>query len=99
MYLIKQTDVFSKWLHKLKDTRGKVSIIRRVDRIKSGNFGDYKSVGDEVFELRITVGPGYRVYYTQQDDEIIILLVGGDKATQTRDIDKAKLIKKELKHD
>ena len=99
MYLIKQTDVFSKWLLKLKDIRGKVSILRRIDRIKNGNFGDYKSVGDEVFEIRITVGPGYRVYYTHQGEEIIILLTGGDKSTQVKDISKAKIIKKELKHD
>ena len=68
MYLVKQTDVFSKWLKKLKDTRGKVSIIRRIARVTQGNFGDHKSVGDEVWELRLTTGPGYRVYYTQKDD-------------------------------
>ncbi|MDY0122923.1 type II toxin-antitoxin system RelE/ParE family toxin [Sulfurimonas sp.] len=97
MYLIRQTEIFSKWLHKLKDVSGKVSIIRRIERIKSGNFGDSKSVGDEVFELRITTGPGYRVYYTKRDDEIVILLLGGDKSTQSKDILKAKQIKEELK--
>lgn len=96
MYLIRQTEIFSKWLHKLKDISGKVSIIRRIERIKSGNFGDSKSVGDEVFELRITTGPGYRVYYTKRDDEIVILLLGGDKSTQSKDIAKAKQIKEEL---
>lgn len=96
MYFIKQTDTFSKWLHKLKDTKAKVSIIRRIDRIKKGNFGDHKPVGDNVSELRITTGPGYRVYYTQKGDEIIVLLVGGDKSTQTKDIEKAKQILKEL---
>lgn len=96
MYLIKQTEFFSKWLHKLKDISGRVSIIRRIERIKSGNFGDSKSVGDDVFELRITSGPGYRVYYTKRDDEIVILLLGGDKSTQSKDIAKAKQIKEEL---
>ncbi len=96
MYLIKQTDTFSKWLHKLKDIQAKVSILRRIDRIKDGNFGDYKSVGDGVSELRITTGPGYRVYYTLKEDEVIILLIGGDKSTQTKDIEKAKEILKEL---
>lgn len=96
MYLIKQTELFSKWLHKLKDISGRVSIIRRIERIKSGNFGDSKSVGDDVFELRITSGPGYRVYYTKRDDEIVILLLGGDKSTQSKDIVKAKQIKEEL---
>lgn len=96
MYIIKQTNIFSKWLLKLKDTKGKVSILRRIDRMKLGNFGDYKSVGNNISELRITIGPGYRVYYTQKDDEIIILLIAGDKSTQSDDIKKANEILKEL---
>lgn len=99
MYLIKQTDVFSKWLKKLKDTKGKVSIIRRIGRVSQGNFGDHKSVGDEVWELRLTTGPGYRVYYTKKGDEIVILLVGGDKSTQTEDISKAKQLLKDIQDD
>jgi len=96
MYLIKQTEIFSKWLYKLKDIQGKVSILRRVDRMKKGNFGDCKPLGDGVSELRLTTGPGYRVYYTQKDDEIIILLVGGDKSSQSKDIQKAKELLKEF---
>jgi len=96
MYLIKQTDLFSKWLTKLKDIKGKVAVLRRIDRIKEGNFGDHKFVGLEVSELRIKVGAGYRVYYTKKEDEIIILLVGGDKSTQSKDIAKAQQIYKEL---
>jgi putative addiction module killer protein len=96
MYTIKQTDLFIKWLKKLKDIQGKVAIIRRVDRIKNGNFGDHKSVGDNVSELRIPNGPGYRVYYTQKNNEIVLLLIGGDKSTQSDDITKAKKILKEL---
>lgn len=61
MFTIKQTETFSKWLVKLKDIQGKVSVIRRIDRMKKGNFGDHKPVGDNVSELRITTGPGYRV--------------------------------------
>ena len=99
MYLIKQTNIFSKWLKKLKDTKGRVSIIRRIDRVAQGNFGDHKSVGDEVWELRLTTGPGYRIYYTKKDDEIVILLVGGDKSTQTEDISKTKQLLKELQDD
>ena len=95
MYEVKEHDLFSKWLLKLKDIRGKVAIIRRVKRLRVGNFGDHKSVGDKVSELRLTTGPGYRVYYTQQGDEIIILLIGGDKSTQSKDIEKAKEIAKE----
>lgn len=99
MFIIKQTENFSKWLKKLKDIKGKVSIIRRIDRIKQGNFGDHKSVGNEVWELRITTGPGYRVYYTKKADEIVVLLVGDDKSSQTNDINKAKEILKELNNE
>ena len=99
MYLIQQTEVFTKWLRKLKDIKGKVSIIRRIERAKNGNFGDFKSLGSDVYELRITVGPGYRVYYTLRGDELVILLVGGDKSTQTKDIEKAKNIKEELENE
>ena len=77
--------------------KGKVSILRRVDRLKTGNFGDYKSLGENVFELRIQSGPGYRVYYTKKGDEIIILLIAGDKSTQVADIKKAKSLVKEYK--
>ena len=95
MYLVKETVLFSKWLSKLKDIQGKVSIIRRVDRMKQGNFGDHKSLGENLSELRITVGAGYRVYFTKYDGEIIVLLVGGDKSTQLNDIKKAKGMAKE----
>jgi len=99
MYMIKQTDLFSKWLTKLKDIQAKVSILRRIERVREGNFGDYKSIGTDVSELRITAGPGYRIYYTKKDDEIIILLVGGDKSTQSKDIQKAKQLAEELQDD
>lgn len=94
-YTIKQTEVFSKWLKKLKDIKGKVSILRRLDRVQKGNFGDHKSLGDNLYEFRITTGPAYRVYYTKRGEEIIILLLGGDKATQSDDIKKAKDLNKE----
>ncbi|RXJ68284.1 hypothetical protein CRV08_08510 [Halarcobacter ebronensis] len=96
-YKIRETEYFSKWLYKLKDIKAKVSILRRIERMKNGNFGDYKSLGDELSELRFTLGAGYRVYYTIRDKEIIILLLGGDKSTQAKDIEKAKKVLKELK--
>ena len=99
MYIIKQTNYFSKWLTKLKDTKGKVSILRRIDRMRLGNFGDYKSVGNNISELRVTTGPGYRIYYTKQNDEIIVLLIGGDKSSQSDDIKKANEILKELNNE
>ena len=95
MYKIKETIYFSKWLKKLRDVKGKVSIIRRLKRVRQGNFGDFKSLGNTICELRLTTGPGYRIYYMQKNDEIIILLVGGDKSTQTQDIKKAKQLAKE----
>ena len=99
MYILKQTDIFSKWLLKLKDTKAKVAILRRIQRVQEGNFGDYKSISSEINELRITTGPGYRVYYTIRNEEIVILLIAGDKSTQSEDILKAKKIAKELKDD
>ena len=99
MYIIKQTDIFSKWLLKLKDTKAKVAILRRIQRVQEGNFGDYKSISSEINELRIITGPGYRVYYTIRNEEIVILLIAGDKSTQSEDILKAIKIAKELKDD
>lgn len=96
MYIVKQTNIFSKWISKLKDSKGKVAILRRVERMKIGNFGDYKSVGNSIYELRIPTGPGYRVYYIHRSEKIIVLLVGGDKSSQDDDIKKANDILKEL---
>ena len=99
MYQIRQTNQFSSWLSKLKDVKGKVSIFRRIDRVRNGNFGDYKSVGNNIFELRFTIGPAYRVYYTKVEDEIILLLIAGDKSTQSEDIKKAKELAKEYSNE
>jgi len=81
----------------LKDLRGKIAIARRIERMSQGNFGDVKSVGANVSELRIKVGPGYRVYFTKYEEKLIILLIGGDKSTQSKDINKAKALLEELK--
>jgi len=99
MYLVKQTDIFLKWLKKLKDIKGKVAILRRIDRVKYGNFGDYKYLGNGVNELRVDFGPGYRVYFSVKNSEIILLLIGGDKSTQNSDIKKAKEIFRELENE
>lgn len=79
------------WLESLKDRAGQSRIYTRIERAESGNFGDYRSLGDGVFELRLTVGPGYRVYYALDGQEIILLLLGGDKSTQSKDIELAKM--------
>ena len=90
MYIIQQTDTFASWLFHLKDLRGKAAIILRLRRLQAGNLGDVKSVGDGVTELRMDVGPGYRVYFTRRGKEIVLILAGGDKSSQARDIALAK---------
>ena len=95
MYEIKSTKTFSKWLSKLKDMKGRIAIARRIERMEHGNFGDVKSVGTRISELRITTDPGYRVYFTKKEETIIILLIGGDKSTQSKDIEKAQTLLEE----
>ena len=79
-----------RWFNRLKDNLVKTRIAVRIRRMQLGNVGDAKSVGDGVFELRFDFGPGYRVYYTEREGEIIVLLAGGDKSSQKQDIEKAK---------
>lgn len=77
------------WLDSLRDRSGRARIVARLDRLQVGLFGDWKSVGDVVCELRMDFGPGYRVYYARQDDVIVLLLCGGNKSTQAKDIETA----------
>lgn len=88
---------FLKWLYNLKDTNFQFRVRRRVDRLKLGNPGDCKPVGQGVSELRLFFGPGYRVYFAEYDDLIIVLLGGGDKTSQKKDIQLAKIYWRELK--
>ncbi len=88
-YTIEETQAFHDWMHNLRDLVVRARIRQRLIRLQKGNFGDYKSVGEGVFELRFTFGAGYRIYFIQQGHELIIVLAGGDKSTQTRDIQKA----------
>ncbi len=91
MIEIRRTDEFAKWLKRLKDTDAKSRINLRIRRITlTGNLDDYKPVGDCICELRIGYGPGYRLYFAQRGKEIVLLLAGGDKSSQQRDIKKAK---------
>ena len=96
IYEVHATEKFSKWLKKLKDAIAKASITRRIERLEEGNFGDCKSVGESLFELRINVGKGYRVYFTNINKQILLLLIGGDKSTQEKDIKTAKKMMEEL---
>lgn len=82
-------DLYITWLRKLRDTQAKVAVIRRMGRVELGNFGDHKFCRDGVWELRIDVGKGYRVYYALSGQRLVLLLCGGDKATQSNDIDRA----------
>lgn len=85
------------WLEALRDKRAKARIQTRIDRLSLGLFGDWKSVGEGVFELRISEGKGYRVYYGKEGETIVILLCGGDKSSQTKDIKQAKIYWKDFK--
>ena len=91
--VIIETIEYSKWFDKVKDGKAKARIDVRVRRIAAqDHFGDFKPVGDGICELRIDYGPGYRIYYIQRGEEIVLLLIGGDKSTQQSDIKKAKQI-------
>jgi putative addiction module killer protein len=96
MYDVRRTGEFVDWLTDLKDVQARARIAKRLDRIADGNLGDAKSVGGGVSELRFAFGPGYRVYFTLRGQVVIILLCGGDKQTQSRDIERAIVIAKEL---
>lgn len=89
MYTIKRTDGFSAWLHGLRDPRTRIRLARRLDKAQRGNLGDVRSVGVGVYEMREFFGPGWRMYYVQRGDTLIVMLGGGDKSTQSADIEKA----------
>ncbi len=85
------TERFDRWFEGLRDRKAQRRIHARIDRIEDGHFGDYKSVGAQVFEARIHFGPGYRLYFTLQGQEVVILLAGGDKSSQRQDIEIAAM--------
>ncbi len=96
MIEIRKTEIFAQWLNDLRDIRARARILVRIERLKSGNPGDVKPVGEGVSELRINYGPGYRVYYKQQGEKVVILLAGGDKRTQAKDIETALSLARNL---
>jgi len=89
-YGLRSTENFEKWLAGIKDRPARNRILRRIDSMRIGFFGDHKLISEGLYELRLFFGPGYRVYYTIQQKEIILLLTGGDKSSQKRDISLAK---------
>ncbi len=86
MIEIRKTDSFAKWIDGLQDIRARARILVRIERLKAGNPGDVKPIGEGISELRIDYGPGYRVYFKRMGQKVIILLAGGDKKTQPKDI-------------
>jgi len=96
VYQLQQTEVFSKWLSALRDIRAKARILARLDAARLGNLGDSKAVGGGVSEMRIDVGAGYRVYFIRRQAIVILVLCGGDKTTQAKDISRAKVMARQL---
>jgi putative addiction module killer protein len=97
MFFIEKTKEFDKWLRKLNDLKAKAKILFRIQKLeKDEHFGDCKPVGDGIRELKINFAKGYRVYFVEKDGKIIVLLTGGDKSTQEKDIKKSKEILKKL---
>jgi putative addiction module killer protein len=97
MFFIEKTDDFDKWLRKLKDLKAKAKILFRLQKLEfDEHFGDCKPIGNGIHELRINYAKGYRVYFTMKDKKIVLLLVGGDKSTQERDIKKAHEINRKI---
>jgi putative addiction module killer protein len=96
MVEIRKTDLFAKWLDDLRDVQAKARVLVRIERLASGNAGDVKPVGEGISEMRIDYGPGYRVYYTKRGSELIILLAGGDKSSQSGDIKTALRLARSL---
>jgi len=96
LYELRTTQLFDNWFRRLRDKKARARIQVRLDRLELGNFGDVAPVGSGVSELRIAYGPGYRVYITQRSKVVVILLVGGNKAMQVKDIELAKRLAKRL---
>ena len=96
MLEVRQTDVYVRWFEKLRDRQARARVDARIRRLSLGNAGDIKAVGDGVLELRIDYGPGYRVYFVHRGQSIVILLAGGDRRTQDRDIRIARALAEEL---
>ena len=96
MFTVLQTEDFRDWLDTLKDMKAQVRIAARLRLVEAGSLGDWKSVGEGLSEMRVDVGPGYRLYFTRRQNILIVMLAGGDKSTQTRDIKRAQKLLTQL---
>ncbi|MFO1225930.1 type II toxin-antitoxin system RelE/ParE family toxin [Roseateles sp.] len=92
MFTVLQTEEFRNWLDGLRDLKAQVRIAARLRLAEAGNLGDWKSLGESLSEMRVDVGPGYRLYFTRRQNVLIVMLAGGDKSTQSRDIKRAQKI-------
>jgi len=99
MFIVRQTQEFQDWLDRLRDLRAQIRIVARLRLAEAGNLGEWKPLGGEVSEMRVDIGPGYRLYFTRKGTIVIVMLAGGDKSTQARDIKRAQRILKQLESD
>lgn len=99
MYAVTQTDAFDAWLTGLSDRMTRMRLLKRLAKVRTGNLGDHAPVGEGVWELREFFGPGWRMYYVHDGSTIILMLGGGDKSTQQRDIERAKEMAMELRNE
>jgi putative addiction module killer protein len=96
MIEVRKTEIFAKWLDGFQDIRARARILVRIERLAGGNAGDFKPVGEGVSEMRIDYGPGYRIYFQKKGQNVVILLAGGDKKTQPKDIKTALRLARSL---
>ncbi len=96
MFTVRQTQEFQDWLDDLKDKKAQLRIVARLRLAEAGNLGDWKPVGNEVSEMRVDFGPGYRLYFTKRQHILVVMLAGGDKSTQARDVKRAQKILHQL---
>lgn len=99
MFTVRLTQEFQNWLDALRDRRAQIRIVARLRLVEAGGLGDWKSVGGEISEMRVDYSPGYRLYFTRRDRVLIVMLAGGDKSSQARDIQRAKRLLGELELD
>lgn len=95
-YKLQSTEQYDKWFSNLKDKTLKIRVLARLDRVENGNFGDFKQISPNLFELRFFFGAGFRIYFTIQNCKVVLLLAGGDKASQAKDVEKATDLLKAL---
>lgn len=95
-YALETTKQYDKWFGRIKESRTKIKLLARLSNLENGNFGDFKQLGPSLFELRFFFGAGFRIYYTIKDGKVVLLLAGGDKSSQPKDIEKAKALLKQM---